>query len=187
MLSVPPLEQNEVILAGFQDCTEEAIRYLVDVERLPEDDPLVIGLRQHLLEKQMHLNYERILQEHLSRNNSETASRTSSNSVNSDTVALVEDLTDSTTDNFLSHDHHLQSRLSEMTPDIGSEVMTSEAHVVAVATGSEGEEAESMQVSLPPLYTIDMLAQNNPAIASLTQELLALIETEVGEPINIED
>lgn len=38
----------EMFCAGFNQCSQEAIRYLIETENLPEDHPLVIGLKQHL-------------------------------------------------------------------------------------------------------------------------------------------
>ncbi|XP_072178385.1 uncharacterized protein [Diadema setosum] len=41
---------TDAILAGFQDCMEETIRYLVDVEGFSPDDEVVVGLTAHLLQ-----------------------------------------------------------------------------------------------------------------------------------------
>ena len=49
-----PLE-TEVLLAGFRDCTQEALSYLVHEEHLALDDPIVVGLQRHLAEKEEEL------------------------------------------------------------------------------------------------------------------------------------
>ncbi|XP_041462063.1 hairy/enhancer-of-split related with YRPW motif protein 2-like isoform X1 [Lytechinus variegatus] len=41
---------TDAILAGFQDCMEETIRYLVDVEGFSPEDEVVVGLTAHLLQ-----------------------------------------------------------------------------------------------------------------------------------------
>lgn len=43
------------IVAGYIDCMEEAVRYLVEVELYPESHPAVQGLRQHLAAYQQQL------------------------------------------------------------------------------------------------------------------------------------
>ncbi|KAI5712527.1 hypothetical protein M8J75_009046 [Diaphorina citri] len=36
------------LVAGYMDCMEEALRYLIEEEKYPEHHPAVQGLRQHL-------------------------------------------------------------------------------------------------------------------------------------------
>lgn len=43
------------VVAGYLDCMEEAVRYLVEVESYPETHPAVQGLRAHLAEYQRQL------------------------------------------------------------------------------------------------------------------------------------
>ncbi|KAK6170495.1 hypothetical protein SNE40_018876 [Patella caerulea] len=52
MQRLPALSPSSAVMEGFQDCAEEAIRYLIEVEKLAADDPMVVGLREHLYEKQ---------------------------------------------------------------------------------------------------------------------------------------
>ncbi|ESO92195.1 hypothetical protein LOTGIDRAFT_162852 [Lottia gigantea] len=47
-------------MEGFEACTEEAIRYLIEDEKLPADDPMVVGLREYLFEKQKALAYSNL-------------------------------------------------------------------------------------------------------------------------------
>ncbi|KAK3590568.1 hypothetical protein CHS0354_039699 [Potamilus streckersoni] len=56
LIGLPPLTQTELVLAGYNDCAEEAIRYLVEVENFPYDDPLVQGLKSHLEEQKSLLD-----------------------------------------------------------------------------------------------------------------------------------
>ncbi len=39
---------EEVLLAGFRDCKDEVLHFLTNVEQLPQQDPLIQGLLQHL-------------------------------------------------------------------------------------------------------------------------------------------
>lgn len=50
------------LAAGYIDCMEEAIRYLVEVELYPESHPAVEGLRQHLAAYQQQLFKEVLYQ-----------------------------------------------------------------------------------------------------------------------------
>ena len=61
MIGLSPLQQAEVVLSGYRDCAAEAIRYLLEVEHLLPEDPLVQGLQNHLYEKQKHLDFVHIL------------------------------------------------------------------------------------------------------------------------------
>ena len=53
---VLPADNSEVavcqpdwaFVAGFRDCADDAVRYLTQVERLPENHDVIRGLRQHL-------------------------------------------------------------------------------------------------------------------------------------------
>ncbi|KAK3097737.1 hypothetical protein FSP39_012653 [Pinctada imbricata] len=73
MIGLSPLQQAEVVLSGYRDCAAEAIRYLTEVENIPADDPLVLGLQSHLHEKQKHLDFVQILiQYHNTMNSTES-------------------------------------------------------------------------------------------------------------------
>lgn len=63
-LHLPPRllpELSPLFLAGFTDCAEEAIRYL-ETEGLSPEDPILVGLKQHLYEKQSLLEHSIMLQ-----------------------------------------------------------------------------------------------------------------------------
>lgn len=40
--------QQKCFLAGFRDCRQEVLRYLIDIEQVPVEGSVVIGLEQHL-------------------------------------------------------------------------------------------------------------------------------------------
>ncbi|XP_066996736.1 uncharacterized protein [Anabrus simplex] len=73
---VPLVESDAHLLAGYTDCMDEAIRYLVEEEQYSVEHPVVQGLRQHLMSQQ-----ERILQE---------ASRSHHNTTSAPVALLVE-------------------------------------------------------------------------------------------------
>ena len=56
---------SEAYVTGFSECAEETIRYLREVEGLSQDDPFILGLQQHLLEKQRFLQLSLFLQNNL--------------------------------------------------------------------------------------------------------------------------
>ena len=41
--------------AGFRDCQAEAISFLMKQENVPEDDPIIVGLKQYLSERQVDI------------------------------------------------------------------------------------------------------------------------------------
>ncbi|KAI0227072.1 hypothetical protein LSAT2_022481 [Lamellibrachia satsuma] len=55
-LSIPVLPEdggaNRMFVAGFRDCADEVLRYLIEVENMAEDDPIIVGLREHLAEQE---------------------------------------------------------------------------------------------------------------------------------------
>lgn len=59
--SVISPSHNDVELAGYHACAEEAVLYLVNTEKLAPSDPIVGGLAQHLKKRQAHLEYQRLL------------------------------------------------------------------------------------------------------------------------------
>ena len=61
MSRLPPLDPTSALVTGYNDCGEEAIRYLMEVEHLPADHPLVVGLRTHLMEQKKALDLAYLL------------------------------------------------------------------------------------------------------------------------------
>ncbi len=228
---VPPVDQESIVLAGYKDCTDEAIRYLLEVEKMPEDDPLVLGLRQHLLARQQQLDVERILNS--SHNGATTGSRvTTSISGDSDSVVtsagnsqpvlcqsqvllghqgqLPALLSPSSTGHAMVHvDTHSSRSTTPMSDMASSEARSelsdsSEYHVapdsVICSTpsphhpGSQPQqllspqqpEPQEQQQEVSSVLNLALLAQSNPAIASLTEEILSLLEGEVPVDINAE-
>lgn len=51
------MDTRPAFLLGYQDCAEEALRFLMEVEHLSNDHPLVTGLKHHLQEQQMWLRF----------------------------------------------------------------------------------------------------------------------------------
>ncbi len=214
------VDQESIVLAGFRDCTEEAIRYLMEVEHLPEDDPLVLGLRQHLLAKQQQLDVERILHSSLPPMTAASDSSSTGSSGCADSIILtsgdqLHHAHDSTHSpvagggggeplNSLSPVPHLTDSASSR-----SETPMSDTPMDGVRSDSELQAPDSEMISFPaaPLQqqqqqqqpqqqqlpegvagsqhdaqnaasvlNLALLAQSNPAIASLTEEILSLLE-----------
>ena len=213
--SAVAVDQESIVLAGFRDCTEEAIRYLMEVEHLPEDDPLVIGLKQHLLARQQQLDVERILQGHGA---ATTASDSSSNSSdNADSVIMIcgdshhNQLTDSQASGLSpqmdpgslspggTHTDSASSRSDTPMSDIASEgnrsdsfehhvpdsVMISSPNPVVAGSQQESQQPQQQAADAASILNLALLAQSNPAIASLTEEILSLLEGDV--PVDIHE
>ncbi len=223
---VPPVDQESIVLAGYKDCTDEAIRYLLEVEKMPEDDPLVLGLRQHLLARQQQLDVERILNS--SHNVATTGSSvTATSGGDSDSVVTIAGsnqpglhppqvllghqgqlpplLSPSSTGHPIVHvDTHSSRSTTPMSDMASSELSdSSEYHVAPDSVisstpsphhpGSQSQQLQQAQQPEPQqqqevssVLNLALLAQSNPAIASLTEEILSLLEGEVPVDINAE-
>ena len=49
---IPEEDACRMFNAGFRDCADEVLRYLMEVENMAEDDPVIVGLREHLLQQE---------------------------------------------------------------------------------------------------------------------------------------
>ncbi|XP_071533903.1 uncharacterized protein [Panulirus ornatus] len=66
-----PLRSNEVkeeiadpdVVAGYQDCLKETLRFLLEEEHLPADHPVVMGLAAHLTREHAHVELTKISQQ----------------------------------------------------------------------------------------------------------------------------
>ena len=55
VLPIPVIPEDDacrMFIAGFRDCADEVLRYLTEVENMAEDDPVIVGLREHLLQQE---------------------------------------------------------------------------------------------------------------------------------------
>lgn len=211
-----------IFLAGFQDCTFEALRYLTEVEGIALHDPVIVGLQQHLSVRQHLLQITEQVDnalppvqadeaEHIA-----SALRLESNATDScgDSTADSSVLFDSTAtdESFSVHwsasgRHSVDSSLNDVTMDescnssLGSlrspeclssprELLTSDDVPDSVfhdfvadthplhssVTSSSTKPLDKEHTLNVPNFDLTALAQNNPAIASLTQELVDLLE-----------
>ena len=185
-----------MILAGYHDCSEEAIRYLTDVEHIPEDDQMIVGLRQHLWERQQALNYERLLAQLVQSNSEELCCV---DEISRSSNVRTDDGDDSGINSPLhihsSHEHSKNDMNHESEESFTSEMDDSKIMDSSImSTTSNFEDVSSMSVSMEndeddddssasdnedadAMETLMMLAQNNPQIASLTQELFQLLDS----------
>ena len=180
--AAPPAE---IVLAGFRDCCEETIRYLIQVENLSETDPLVLGLKQHLWERQQALNYQQILQDLFYQTqvlNQESRTDIEEN------IEVVDgemdtEVNDSGNASMLDSTATLNS--SEITETEHQEDSNiSESHVEESLVDSANVSSEDYT---EPMLTLALLAQNNPAIASLTEEIISLLDSDDAEDDHVND
>ena len=161
--SVPvllPSSHEGVVLAGFQDCSHEAIRYLIDVEKIAQDDPLIVGLQQHLRQHQQQMDLAQTFSECLQSMDSEDMS--DSHSERTDLKHIPQS--------------HYELNSMDMT-DSHSEADSLEDRLTGDCnTGSDNENINEQMTD--SVLDLALLAQNNPAIASLTEEILGLLEEE---------
>ncbi|XP_076078054.1 uncharacterized protein LOC143048317 isoform X1 [Mytilus galloprovincialis] len=76
--------------AGYNACADEAIRYLIEEEHFAPDDPIVVGLQDHLREQQRLLSLQYMFEQYnLALNSSENES------INDSGVSLNSQSTDS--------------------------------------------------------------------------------------------
>lgn len=50
-----------LVLLGYRDCSYETHRYMVEVENMSEDDPVVLGLQQHLQQHWLRMDIQSLL------------------------------------------------------------------------------------------------------------------------------
>jgi len=181
---VPPsVNMDDITLAGFRDCSEEAIRYLLEVEGLSENDPVIVGLREHLHRQRQQLEIKQTIADYLE-NIKVTDSRGSDCNLTmkddfvSETIhhthesipnrlCLNQNESCNSQDNELTHCEakhaHCKSNIPLLTPsDFADDINK---------TGS--------------MLELALLAQNNPSIASLTEEILQLMDDESDENDNL--
>lgn len=172
------------------------MKYLVDVEQIPEQDPLIAGLRQYLWERQFNLDLAKVLS---SSEESLPEGAVDRNVVNNNPV---DDSKFQGAEVSLSQSSHISenngnvivvSHSEEVAPPLGSGVISNntgrstsnspnnsvlgdspEQPSVSQPAGSQPE-GEKDSFSPTELLTLSVLAQNNPAIATLTQELFDLL------------
>lgn len=58
-----PSSCQQALSAGFAACAEEAERFLIEEENLSPDDPVVVGLREHLRQQQQLYAIQNIFQQ----------------------------------------------------------------------------------------------------------------------------
>lgn len=139
LIGMSSIEQQASLNAGFRDCANEAIRYLIEEEDFSADDPLVVGLKEHLKEQQRLYSLQQMFRqynymygacdsEHLDDSGISISSHTDHDSgTSSDTRDVVTDINVCITDNSLetdlkeesetksdSHAHHEHSNVLDI-------------------------------------------------------------------------
>lgn len=66
MQTFGPVTQCNPFFTGYIDCAQEALWYLTQVEKLPFDHPMVMGLQMHLWEQYKMLQIQQMLRNNLS-------------------------------------------------------------------------------------------------------------------------
>ncbi len=185
-LQMPALDQADIVLAGFRDCTSEALRYLTDVEKIPDDDPLITGLKLHLVERQELIDYDDVLTAcaHQSKDDQvEDCIADSSHSRTQDSIHRVSPHHSIDSQSVLSASP-LTSDTDMMEVSDSAEIMGSVSQAIVITSGSQtSDEANSSsdEDMSQSVISLALLAQNNPAIASLTEEILSLLESDDEE------
>lgn len=68
-----------LVLLGYRDCSYETHRYMVEVENMPEDDPLVLGLQQHLEQHWLRMDIQTLLSDVLDKDDTDCNANSESN------------------------------------------------------------------------------------------------------------
>ncbi|XP_074653217.1 uncharacterized protein LOC141907463 [Tubulanus polymorphus] len=151
---LPPLEHSDVIRAGFQDCLAETVRYLVDVESIPEDDPIVDGLREFISKRQDRLDYEDILE-------------------NSDNRSEDEKTHTFLTNNQVIHEEQNAENGEDEVDGLIPPISEIAAETLGQLSRREPDSMADFETVIPHL---SILGRNNPAIAKVTEEIACLLE-----------
>merc|ERR1712150_63230 len=131
---------DDVMLAGFRDCTQEAIDFLINVENISESDPLIIGLKQHLENHRQELEITQAMEDVFQNVEEDMYNNNDNNN--------VETITDPTIDDTL---------------------------VDEIADNEEAFDGDSTEQLFNSIEFL-LLAQNNPRIASLADEIMEMME-----------
>lgn len=131
-------------LLGYRDCAEEALRFLMEVEHLSNDHPLVIGLKYHLQEQQRCLSFGHVYYD-----------------------GGQEIITDFETN---LNDSGISIQGDPNTPMSTESIINPEPPNGISLTHSSGD-----TISTNQLLELASL-QNNPAVSSLAEEILSLLE-----------
>ena len=154
-----PAGEAHMVLAGYQDCTAEAIRFLVEVEHISPDDPIVVGLKHHLYQCQRQLDYNQLLRY-------------------CDNDARVEcgiSLNDSGISELsIEHDEFDDQSSNPMNTSL-EECEHSEQNI------------DNNHTLLNEQMTFESLQNSNPAISALAEELLFLLEEDMNAIDDDED
>jgi len=182
---VSDVTMDDVSLAGFRDCSEEAIRYLLQVEGLSEDDPVIVGLQQHLYRQRQEFEMKQTIADYLA------------NIKVTDVRDANCDVTDDVTDNCyetnhesiasrlcLNHDGHILNETHDHTScqhrhsHCKSSIQNSTSpNDVTITSYNDVTRTLPDDVTITgSVLELALLAQNNPSIASLTEEILQLME-----------
>ncbi|CAI9718784.1 Hypothetical predicted protein [Octopus vulgaris] len=55
------MSKKSLFLLGYRDCSYEALRYMIEVEKIAKDDPLILGLQQHLEQHQLRMDIQSLI------------------------------------------------------------------------------------------------------------------------------
>lgn len=148
-----PYNQACMVLAGYRDCTAQAINYLVEVEHMSLDDPFVIGLRNHLHEYQKSLDFEQLLYHQCD------VTATSSSQHHEQTL---DDSGISESDNSIEETHLTSLQSADITQFVSN----------------ENQDNRTIDIGNGQSLNLHALQNSSPAISALAQELLYLLEEE---------
>ena len=170
---------GDAYLAGYQNCIAVASTYLEETENMSQDDPFIRGLVQYLEERQQ----QRYLLYMMAQCNNNISGDLSDSDLHDLSLRTVDAEDDSRTSFDLLTDCNRceQNRLSDSTTAIRnymeipnhSEMDVSQTGLVQPLTSSP----RNSDIGLS-MVSLAQLVQNNPAIASLTDEIISLMNEE---------
>jgi len=148
-MTLPTAEviSEDIMVAGFRDCTQEAIDFLINVEKISETDPLILGLKQHLENHRQELEISQAMED------------------------VFQNTEDDIYNNNNNNNNNNNSDFEEITaPTIVNLVVDNDVEIDN--DDFDNQSTEELFNSIDFL----LLAQNNPRIASLADEILDMME-----------
>lgn len=172
----PTADPCGTFLTGFRDCCNEAIKYLTCIEGIKENDPLVNGLRYHLVQRQESLTHGTAINSGISAFPEQLHSSVS-----------VESYTDSIAKCLKTHDQNEGSFQGELNETSGTHTAVSISE--AESNPEAHSEVKPFKLSVSPalkerrhnwiLQTATTefvdLVQHNASVANLANELSELL------------
>ena len=186
---VPMVNQNEIFVAGFRDCSQEAVRYLVEEERLSMEDPIITGLQEYLRDRETVMDVPAAISQH--------ALPPMNYYPQYQYYPYYYPHHDVTMDNHKPHyqvapppcpvfDDSVTSSMDDSVMSLDDSMTSSVCDIIDDCDKDSGVSVSEDELAAGAME-LNQLAQNNPGIGKLLTELFELFEEESDDDYDDDD